>query len=333
MNKTIIYAICLAFSLQSMCSCNNEVTSLSDSNPSTQEEQLLSLKNDIATYNKTHLDKEQVQTRGLFSKLKRFFVIVAADMGGALSGAVAGAAAGPVGAVTSATTGAISASVLAAKRLKDEAKNKTKNVGTTGTNGSQLEPKVGLKTDNLVKMDDSANLIFSNSNSSSSSSSNQNSAIDSLGYYHNLVIKEMQKEQPDWINLNQDQVSQRTMVSIKKYASICNSEDLKNDDVQKSIEYAKYISEAAGKATSVDDFCKALSKKYPNLKSQIAVLQEVLNGWENCDLESNEVAEYTKSVLKIIDSKNMDENVRSQIVSGVLVGNASSNLWNPESFE
>ena len=90
------------------------------------------------------------------------------------------------------------------------------------------------------------------------------------------------------------------------------------------------IAKIVDEANDVDELMDAMIKVYPDQKAKLNVLREVLKGFEQCKEMDQDGLGYAEDLLKILDKYDLDEDTKNQIVSGIVVANASSKLWNPD---
>lgn len=154
---------------------------------------------------------------------------------------------------------------------------------------------------------------------------------DSIGYYHNLAIAELSAEQPDWTTLSADEITRVLGAKITKvtgWGTLSQMEELTqatgstadfNRELQLLADNDKY---------DVEGMCEELKVKYPEYSGQIDVLLEAIKGLQSSTTETSNTLSYCQKVLNIIDTANIDKDLRSQLRASIVVANASTKLWN-----
>ena len=83
-----------------------------------------------------------------------------------------------------------------------------------------------------------------------------------------------------------------------------------------------------------EEFVAMFKQSYPDLADEIAVIEEFIDGFDDIDMIVTDQVVFSRKVLNLINnSEGLSDETKHALRSGVLVGNASAKLWNPEAFE
>lgn len=282
-----------------LASCSNDteeyanLTRIAD----TQEEELANLKTRIEELNEQWADKpEALSTRIANSNqssiaaatAKKARSIVGAD----LTGAAIGAKFGPWWAL------GIAAAASAIAYIEITASNSTATV-TPITMRSTTKQLVYAQDGETPTM------------------------MDSLGYYHNLILRKIGTSKLTTANLgNIEALVEQSMEDIfgEKAKSMTDA-GLKSNDGYK---FMKSHIAKLNNAQDVTTYCNILSGCESISQDELGVIEEYMLGLESND---NANGEYTIDVLNAVNSSALDAATKDRIKAGVVVGNASQKLW------
>lgn len=147
--------------------------------------------------------------------------------------------------------------------------------------------------------------------------------IDSLGYYHNLVLRKIGTSKLTTANLNNiEALVEQGMENIfgEKTKSM-TAAGLKSNDGYK---FMKSHIAKLNNAQDVTTYCNILSGCESISQDELGVIEEYMLGLESND---NANGEYTIDVLNAVNSSALDAATKDRIKAGVVVGNASQKLW------
>lgn len=147
--------------------------------------------------------------------------------------------------------------------------------------------------------------------------------IDSLGYYHNLVLRKIGTSKLTTANLNNIEalVEQGMEDIFGEKAKSMTAAGLKSNDGYK---FMKSHIAKLNNAQDVTTYCNILSGCESISQDELGVIEEYMLGLESND---NANGEYTIDVLNAVNSSALDAATKDRIKAGVVVGNASQKLW------
>lgn len=296
------------------CSCSSDV--YQETNPVASEEmaekdQLASVQSQIESLNK-EMFHDNSQTRGLGRFFKKLFVVVLADITGGMQGCILG---GPGAGAATAIVSSGYAATINPDNIKFLSPQKAKQTDT-------------VKVVGMIPMNDSDIAI-----SPSLLPTNKNSQItktDSIGYFHNLVLKEL-----NTTLCPNDYVLDSLIVKVA--STTCKYYDEPIDDVVGKLNqertFFEKISDTENYSTeNCDDIHEIISvwkKQFPKQSDKFDVLETYFNGIANLDVEENN-GEYMNRVLDVINKSSLEEDTKNELRNAFIVGNASYQLWNTE---
>ena len=278
-----------------------------------EEEQLAFVNSQIDSLNQS-MYPQVVQTRGLGKFFKRFIAVVVCDAVGGLFG---NSCLGPCGAAA----GAIAASGLAAiVPIENISFQRTRAISNSDVSTLRLMPmnsETLALTPSLVPIQ-------------GSSMSGMATKEDSIGYYHNKVILELNKTvKPEDLTINSivDKVAETTC------ANYGESKDQVLRQLNSNIDFFEDIMDKqypiSGQFNSLHDVIQQWTVQYPSHSAKLLLLETFFEGVSNLKVEENE-GEYLEKVLLIIKNSSLDEDLKQDLRNAFIVGNASYQLWNVE---
>lgn len=317
MKKIILTVSCLSMVLMGTVSCNNDEYDVASQEATISQEDALALQglqNDIASLNDATFGEQQVKSRGFGGFFRRFMKIVASDAIGGLFGSLAG---GPVGTIA----GAAAASGAAAIPTVN-----SKIVLCRAT----VQTKLDLLNDEKLALDDV--VLPGNTNSVRPA---QLTLEDSVGYYHNKALLEIDRNSQNGLaGLSTSELTNRIYLSVERSAGL-KTGTLQSEVNKKTPELIKLnenIQEYINKSETEEAYLLQMKKLYPKRAAEIAVIEEFVKGVKNLN-PSMDDSSYAKAVLNLIEKSKLSEEMKKNLRTGVIVGNASARLWNPEAFE
>lgn len=278
------------------CSCSSDMDnnlpqkSTYDNEACIKQESLVMLQGKIASLNDS-MSVNQVKTRGLGNFLRRLWHTVSADAVGALFGNLWG---GPIGAVTGAA-----ACSGGCQFLKMEYTRSAENNGHLGDMNSDLSGLIPLNE----KVED-------------------NTLLDSIGYYHNKALLGLNDK-------NELSVSAMPVLLLDEVKAEVPQKVVftDQDSIQLNKTYKKFVdNERTFKGNNVDEYESHLVECNPEQSGEIKVLFEFLRGLSAINIDDDNA--YMQKVLQLIKEANLSETVKQNLRNGIIVGNASSKLWN-----
>lgn len=321
MKRISTFALCLCMVLSSTTSCYNQ-EELNNADFTEQAQQTVALEQLNSEFAQLNQQKKieggGVETRSLRSFFRKFFCVVGADLLGAATTLWGGPAL--------VVSGAAASSSWAIHKVKK---------GTLDLD-TKLYPSVigggdGLGTPNWGKPYNPQNPLNDGSSLSGLIPNRVKPTFaDSVGYYHNQVIMGLANEKSNWLTLDKISLSKGLATTVENCVGITADAKLSDADIKKVADNADVIAKIVDEANDVDELMDAMIKVYPDQKAKLNVLREVLKGFEQCKEMDQDGLGYAEDLLKILDKYNLDEDTKNQIVSGIVVANASSKLWNPD---
>lgn len=278
-------------------SCSNDMTSVvSSTNSNELEEQvkaesLEALQGKIALLNDS-IHTQQLETRGLGKFFRWLKSIVVTDAIGALWGFKIGNVGGAIGGAALCSGAAAIGDALGIIDLDTRA---------------LAEKKLSLNTDldGLVFADDKQDMTIQ----------------DSVGYFHNKILIDTFKDS----NVSIEELPE---TALQEFNNNISSAKLSSaDTAMLNSEYKKFQSfEKQYTGNGFDDYTNYLERCYPDLKGEISVIAEFLNGLAEVDSGTSQT-EYVKTVLKLVEESNLSDKLKQALTNSLIVGNASKKLW------
>lgn len=151
-------------------------------------------------------------------------------------------------------------------------------------------------------------------------------ALDSIGYYHNMIIK----------NIGEDNIEEASSAELEGLvvnsmkelfgaeAEVVTVEKLRADS---KLQFVRSNAPALVKSKNIDEYCKIISNCNQISKAELNVFKEYLKGLSVVD---NSNANYSKAVTNAIDDSDLDPATKERLKGGIAVGNASQKLWTIE---
>lgn len=320
MKKHFFFAAFAAICLTGTVSCSSDET-INEENQVSNQAALSILQQDIANLNVQEFGMPIDQrTRSLKSFFRRLWKVVAADA----IGGICGAWGGPVGMAVGAATASGTVSVPAVNDKVDVV------LGLPTTDITRLSTRASLDSITYTLNSNMDGLIPSN-RSSKNGLSGLTFGLDSIGYYHNKAILDLNSTQPDWTTYSTEDLTKelgKKIMTVTGWGTIEDIEKLTqpSGDIVKLNVYLQQL--VLNDNCELKDMCEEVKKAYPSYSSQIDILYETIYGLQCTVSENSNTLNYCEKVLDIIDNAKIDNNLRSQLRSGIVVANASSKLWN-----
>ena len=321
MKKISTFALCLCMVLSSTTSCNNQ-EELNNADFTEQAQQTIALEQLNSEFAQLNQQKKieggGVETRSLRSFFRKFFCVVGADLLGAATTLWGGPAL--------VVSGAAASSSWAIHKVRKGTLDLDTNLYPSVVGGGD-----GTGTPNWGRPHNPKNPLTDGSSLSGLIPNRiKPTFADSVGYFHNKVITQLAIENPDWTTFDKIKLSKGLATTVDKCVSATSDVKLSDADINKIADNADVIAKIVDEANDVDELMDAMIKVYPDQKAKLNVLREVLKGFEQCKEMDQDGLGYAEDLLKILDKYNLDEDTKNQIVSGIVVANASSKLWNPD---
>ena len=284
------------------------------SEESLQEDQLVSVQSQIESLNQEMFTSSN-ETRGFWKFFTKIVCTVFADAVGGLVGA--GLSGGNP--VVAAST-AVSASGLVAFANNDKLSfnahvktNKKKKNGIID---------LGMNHDTLSI---NATLIPQESKYKQFVTIN-----DSIGYYHNVVLKDLS------LSLASNDIQVDTLISkvalttSKYYQTPVNDILVALKNKRSFFDGLLYIKGTAmEKCNNLHDLVTLFKMQNKGLNKEFDVLEEFFKGLVNVEVVDNN-GEFMNRALIIVDKSSLDEITKNNLRNAFIVGNASYQLWNTE---
>ena len=107
---------------------------------------------------------------------------------------------------------------------------------------------------------------------------------------------------------------------------------MSNSESDTANQMVDVISQICETASNLDDFFAQMTKAYPEMTGELAVLKEVMRGYDILDIE-NDNSEYAQALADIVSKSNISAESKKKLLGAIAVANASVRLWNIEAFE
>jgi len=318
MNKILTLFLCVCTVM--FCSCSSEdfaETNTKEDNIISQVDvsELSSIQQQIDSLNQEMFTSTtNYQTRGLGKFFKKFLAVVVCDAVGGLFGNLCF---GPCGAAA----GAIAASGFAAiVPVENISFSRTRAVPNSNLSSLRLMPmnsETLALTPSLVPVQ-------------GTSTSGLTTKEDSIGYYHNKVLLELNKSLSSeelTINSLVNQVAETTCENYGEPKEHVLGELNSNIGFYEDIMSKQYA--VSDQFNSLHDVIQQWSVQYPNHSAKLSLLETFFEGISNLEVEEND-GEYMEKVLLIIKNSSLDEELKQDLRNAFIVGNASYQLWNTE---
>ena len=301
--KKIIFSVCIIFSFYA---CSSETDSLNEISLQSSEKttkinpEVDCVHNQMLLLNNT-MFSDYNETRGIRGFFKRFFAIVLSDAIGGMFGSLLG----PCGTAAGAILASSHAAVVPSNDIHIGANHSQTmyNFSPMNSYDVALTNVVPISGQTLVSKD------------------------DSIGFYHNLILLDLDKQFAGQ-TFTLDSVISKTA----KYTAEIYNRDYKEIKVELSTNTNLY-KQITSKEMSVEnfdtihDFIDCWQKLYPEKKDELTLLETYFNGLINIKVGEND-CEYLSKVLDIISKSNLDSTMKDNLRNAFIVGNASYQLWN-----
>lgn len=149
--------------------------------------------------------------------------------------------------------------------------------------------------------------------------------IDSIGYLHNIILNELEEENPGGgkQNLSSTELMNLLIPKMEKYGYVL-TEDEKVQIINDAITTAPTIDAMVSPETVILHYKKVVPKYIDKLE----ILEIYAIGVS--ELPENTIPKYTNGYAKIIIDSDLPEQEKEVLVGSVLVGGNSAILWNIE---
>lgn len=317
MKKIFVTVSCFSLILMGTVSCNNDEYAVESQETTISHEEVLalqSLQSEIASLNDATFGEQQVKTRGLGGFFRRFVKIIASDAIGGLFGTLTG---GPVGTIAgaAAASGAAAIPSINQKIVLSRA---------------DVQTRLALLNDEKLALD---NVVLPEGSNTIRPA--QLTLEDSVGYYHNKALLEIDRNSRDGLaGLSTEELTNKIYLSVERSAGL-KTGSLQVEVSKKAPELVKLnenIQQNISNAETEEAYLAKMKQLYPKRASEIAVIEEFVKGVKNLNPALDD-SSYAKAVLNLIEKSKLSEEMKKNLRTGVIVGNASARLWNPEAFE
>lgn len=156
----------------------------------------------------------------------------------------------------------------------------------------------------------------------------QISQADSVGLYHNLILQEINNE--DFKSLSIDSVQEKVAICAKAVTkankiSINDSDIIKNTTENTALNTIKNNISRINDAQDSKEMNAILCELFPKHTKELNIVKEYIDGL--IKINESQRSKYTELVLTETEHANITDEMKSSVKSGILVGNASSQLW------
>ena len=306
------FVILLTLSAIALASCSSEdnyaglstgtTTEVTDSamQQVQRNAELMVLQNSVHELNVTTFgQKQNPNTRGLFSWLKHAFRIVATVAADAIGGVLGGIAGGV-------TASGIAGGAMLFKVEKFVIKPMDDATATRVTGG--INPFLNIVPTGPVLKG------------------------DSIGYYHNKVMCQLFSDSIQVAEFNKKSDSEKatvimTAMAAEPYLREHYGSDLTNTAKSAvGINVANTMMQIAEEVETEEEFFERLEASGLCDANLMGVLREILEGLNSIDVETDD-GSYYEAVLEIINNSELDEVTKQCMEDGVVIGQASNRLW------
>ena len=329
MKKTLVMLLAVAVVLSGVIgsiSCSNEedVPVAEQVTPNQEAAALAALRQEIMQLKQAETAKVDPQIRaGFFRKFVNYFKkVVFADAIGALHGATLGSLVPGVGTVGGALIGGVASSAVAAIPAIN------RNITITPLNYLCFETPAPLPVFNDSTISLGGGLVLGDPSCLTLS--------DSIGYYHNVALLKLNEEHPDWLQLPAPTIVSNLTFQVEDVVGLSHGR-LLSDSLNNNIQFQTFNNNVISfydETETYEEFVAMFKQSYPDLADEIAVIEEFIDGFDDIDMIVTDQVVFSRKVLNLINnSEGLSDETKHALRSGVLVGNASAKLWNPEAFE
>lgn len=147
-----------------------------------------------------------------------------------------------------------------------------------------------------------------------------------IGEIHNIIIQEIIEENPTLFN---EPFNSARLIDLVNAKLIQHNIDTVPKSKLNLIfnQKSKEMTDAIQQSNSVSEAMNILSSSKPELKSEVAVIEQYLNTVSQ--IKDQEVRiEYTQEFMDVVEQSNIPISSKDQINSGLVVFENSSVLWN-----
>ena len=329
MKKTLVMLLAVAVVLSGVIgsiSCSNEedVPVAEQVTPNQEAAALAALRQEIMQLKQAETAKVDPQIRaGFFRKFVNYFKkVVFADAIGALHGATLGSLVPGVGTVGGALIGGVASSAVAAIPAVN------RNITITPLNYLYFETPAPLPVFNDSTISLGGGLVLGDPSCLTLS--------DSIGYYHNVALLKLNEEHPDWLQLPAPTIVSNLTFQVEDVVGLSHGR-LLSDSLNNNIQFQTFNNNVISfydETETYEEFVAMFKQSYPDLADEIAVIEEFIDCFDDIDMIVTDQVVFSRKVLNLINnSEGLSDETKHALRSGVLVGNASAKLWNPEAFE
>lgn len=328
MKKTFVMLLAVAVVLSGVigsisCSNEEEMPVAEQVMPNSEAAALAALRQEIMQLSQVrNTEAGSQKPASFFQRFKRYLKrLVFADAVGALRGAShAGAGVGKLG---GALIGGVASSALAAipainRRVVITPLSSTLNLYTPAP--------LPVFNDSTISLGDG--IVIGDPSSITLS--------DSIGYYHNVALIKLNEEHPDWLELPTPTIVSNLTSQVEDVVGLSHGR-LLSDSLNNDIDFQNFNNNVISfydETETYEEFVAMFKEYYPSMSDEIAVIEEFINGFDDIDMVVADQVVFSRKVLNLInDSEGLSDETKHALRSGVLVGNASAKLWNPEAFE
>lgn len=332
MKKFILAAAFAAIGLTGLVSCNSDEpladapeqthlqATLQDAERiTTLQDQLKQLNNQqfggrVYEFTRTSADPFAPQQKGRFVQFfKRFWKIVVADVVGALESVLPKPGWQMVSGAASASAKALSATL--------EVK---------ATDNEVAKPLALAAPDGITLSLDTTSIHNTLIGGHGWGGHGLPTLSDSLGYYHNMAIIELNRHNPGWLKLNTFELSKELSYAINNVTGWSSKGDIDTffQSDNSMVLDNEFLASLAANDDDVETMFAKLKAHYPANSAQFDVLFETIKGLLACEAEGDDPVEYSTKVLNLVEKAQLSKDLEGQLRAGIVVANASYQLWN-----
>ena len=294
----------------SSCSQQDEIIEEEQSNVTTEKQAMRELKKELDNYNASFF-RYIPETRSSMPWWKRLYRAVYVDAVGGIIGTLFG----PWGTVA----GAVSFSgIVICADIESQ---------------SSPFPPFPSRTRSLIEEEYEETpiyeLMYTDALQSVVLTPNLTNCLDSTGYYHNRILKNL---------ADSNLVSIAPLQIEVMIGEACNqAEQMSNNgkgnstvfDLKVALNFnqLKALCQNAAYSSSSDAFVDALIDLYPEREDELIFLEDYIDVL--CDIDhSNNDGTYASGVLNLISNSTVSDEMKVRLANAVIIGNASARLWN-----
>lgn len=159
------------------------------------------------------------------------------------------------------------------------------------------------------------------------------SQSDSIGIYHNRIIKKVFSEHNDlqyWKETGTKEIVEITSIAAEKEMNLPTGTIVDNDILKEKIcTYLDKIRYQTAEEEEAD--YQKLKTENPKLANILDIIANYINGIAETDDDDASI-EYHKNIMKIIEESDLDQTTKEMLNSAINVAFSSANLWDKNYF-